>query len=138
MPVKYNIVERGNPSNREAPKKYYPSIQSSGRVTTREMAEMAADRSTLTTADMMAAIESFLSIVPQQLAKGNIVELGEFGSFWLKTTADGAEAIGEVHADQITSILPRFIPGKTFRKVLKTIDYARGTVAQEPGPEPAY
>ena len=56
MPVKFNIVERANPSNREAPKKYYPSIQSSGRVTTREMAEMAADRSTLTTADMMAAI----------------------------------------------------------------------------------
>ena len=138
MSVKYNIVERGNPSNREAPKKYYPSIHSSGRVTTREMAEMAADRSTLTTADMMAAIETFLSIVPQQLAKGNIVELGEFGSFWLKTTADGANLPDEVGADQITSILPRFIPGKTFKKMLKTIDYARGTVTQEPEPEPAY
>ena len=138
MPVKYNIVERANPSNREAPKKFYPSIQSSGRVTTREMAEMAADRSTLTTADMMAAIESFLSIVPQQLAKGNIVELGDFGSFWLKTTADGANVPDEVGAEQITSILPRFIPGKTFKKALKTIDYARGTVAQEPEPEPAY
>ena len=138
MPVRYNIVERGNPSNREAPKKYYPSIRSSGRVTTREMAEMAADRSTLTSADMMAAIETFLAIVPQQLAKGNIVELGEFGSFWLKTTSEGAEAVDEVHAAQITSILPRFIPGKTFKKVLKTIDYARGTVVQEPEPEPAY
>ena len=138
MPIKYNIVERGNPSNREAPKKYYPSIRSSGRVTTREMAEMAADRSTLTTADMMAAIETFLSIVPQQLAKGNIVELGEFGSFWLKSTADGATVPDEVGADQITSILPRFIPGKRFRKTLKTIDYARGTVVQEPEPEPAY
>lgn len=138
MPVKYNIVERGNPSNREAPKKYYPSIRSSGRVTTREMAEMAADRSTLTSADMMAAIETFLSIVPQQLAKGNIVELGEFGSFWLRTTSEGAEAVERVNADQITSILPRFIPGKTFKKALKTIDYARGTVVQEPEPEPAY
>ena len=137
MPVKYNIVERGNPSNREAPKKYYPSIQSSGRVTTHEMAEMAADRSTLTTADMMAAIETFLSIVPQQLAKGNIVELGEFGSFWLKTTADGADVPDVVGAEQITSILPRFIPGKRFKKMLKTIDYARGTVVQEPELETA-
>ena len=32
MSVKFNVVERGNPSNREAPKKFYPSIQSSGRV----------------------------------------------------------------------------------------------------------
>jgi predicted histone-like DNA-binding protein len=100
------------------------------------MAEMAADRSTLTTADMMAAIESFLSIVPQQLAKGNIVELGEFGSFWLKTTADGADVPEGVGAEQITSLLPRFIPGKTFKKMLKTIDYARGTVMPEPEPEP--
>ena len=84
---------------------------------------------------MMAAIESFLSIVPQQLAKGNIVELGEFGSFWLRTTSEGAEAVNEVHADQITSILPRFIPGKTFKKVLKTIDYSKGTVVPETEPE---
>jgi predicted histone-like DNA-binding protein len=135
MSVKYNIVERGNPSNPEAPRKYYPSIQSSGRVTTREMAEMAADRSTLTTADMMAAIESFLAIVPQQLAKGNIVELGDFGTFWLRSTSEGAQAPDEANATQITSLLPRFNPGKTFKKVLRTVEYARGTVAQEPEPE---
>ena len=123
MPVKFNIVERGNPSNREAPKKYYPSIQSSGRVTTREMAEMAADRSTLTTADMMAAIESFLAIVPQQLAKGNIVELGEFGSFWLRSTSEGAETAETVRADQITSVMPRFNPGREFKRVIDAITF---------------
>jgi hypothetical protein len=42
MTVKFNIVEQGNPADREAPKKFYPSIQSSGRVTTRELAEQAA------------------------------------------------------------------------------------------------
>jgi predicted histone-like DNA-binding protein len=100
------------------------------------MAEMAADRSTLTTADMMAAIESFLAIIPQQLAKGNIVELGEFGSFWLRSNSDGADTVEEVNAAQISSLLPRFNPGKRFRKVLKTIDYARGTVISDSEPEP--
>ncbi len=121
MSVKFNVVERGNPSNREAPKKFYPSIQSSGRVTTREMAEMAAQRSTLSTMDMMAAIESFLAIIPEQLAKGNIVELGEFGTFWLRSTSEGAETPEEVRASQITSILPRFNPGKVFKHVVKGI-----------------
>src|SRR5215208_200270 len=126
MPVKYNIVERGNPSNREAPRKFYPSIQSSGRVTTREMAEMASERSTLSTVDMMAAIESFLTIIPQQLAKGNIVELGEFGSFWLKTTSEGANAPDDVDAAQISTLLPRFNPGKNFKARLRMVEYARG------------
>jgi predicted histone-like DNA-binding protein len=132
MSVKFNIVERGNPANREAPKKYYPSIQASGRVSTREVAEMAAQRSTLSTMDMMAAIESFMAIIPEQLKKGNIVELGEFGSFWLRTTADGAETVEEVRANQITSILPRFIPGKLFKRTLDGIEFSKGVVVTQP------
>ena len=135
MAVKYNIVERPNPGNRQAPKKYNPSIQSSGRVSKREMAEMAADRSTLTTADMIAAIESFLAIVPQQLAKGNIVELGEFGSFWLKSSSEGADLPGNVSSTQITSLLPRFNPGKKFRSVLKSVKYSKGAVISDGEPE---
>ena len=136
MTVKFNIVERGNPSNPQAPKKFYPSIQSSGRITTRELAEMAAERSTLSTMDMMAAIEGFLAIIPQQLAKGNIVELGDFGSYWLKTTSAGADNADDVRANQIATILPRFNPGKKFKAVLKTIEYEKGTVVSEPVPEP--
>ena len=125
MTVKYNVVERANPSNREAPGKFYPSISSSGRVTTREVAEMAAERSTLSTMDMMAAIESFLAIIPQQLAKGNIIELGDFGNFWLKSTADGADDPASVRSDQITSLLPRFMPGKRFKMTLEQIEFEK-------------
>ena len=93
MTVRFNIVERGNPANQEAPEKFYPSIQSSGRVTSRE------------------------------LAKGNIVELGDFGSFWLKVTSEGAATADEVRADQINSVMPRFIPGKLFKDVLDKIKF---------------
>ncbi|SRR6266496_4176495 len=123
MTVKYNIVERGNPANPEAPKKFYPSIQSSGRISTRELAERAAQMCTLTTADMMAAIESILTILPGELAKGNIVELGDFGSFWLKATSDGAETAEQVRADQINGVMPRFLPGKLFKRVLDGIKF---------------
>lgn len=137
MAVKFNVVERGNPVKPEAPKKYYPSIQSSGRVTARELAEMAAQRSTLSTMDMMAAIESFLTIIPEQLARGNIVELGDFGSYWLRASCDGVETPDEVRASQITGVLPRFNPGKKFKGVLKTIEYVKGALVSEPEPEPS-
>ena len=125
MSVKYNIVERGNPSNPAAPKKFYPSIHSSGRLTLRELAEQASDRSTLTVADIIAAVESFLAIVPKELSKGNIVELGDFGSFWLKTTTEGVETIENVRADQISTVLPRFNPGKQFKRALDNIQFSR-------------
>jgi predicted histone-like DNA-binding protein len=125
MTVKFNIVERGNPADREAPRKFYPSIQSSGRVTTRELAEQAAKMSTLTTADLMAALEIFLTLVPSELAKGNIVELGDFGTFWLRTTSEGANTVEEVRADQISGVLPRFNPGKEFKRVLNAIKFGK-------------
>jgi predicted histone-like DNA-binding protein len=127
MSVKFNVVERGKPGDLETPKKFYPSIQSTGRVTTRELAEQAAKISTLSTVDMMAAIESFLSIIPGELAKGNIVELGEFGSFWLRTESEGTATPEEVQAAQITIILPRFNPGKLFKQVLDAIQFVKSS-----------
>ena len=125
MNVKYNVVERANPSNRTAPKKFYPSIVSSGRMTSRELAAEAANVSTLSSADLAAALEIFLAIIPKELAKGNIVELGDFGSFWLKSTSEGSDSAEAVRATQINGVLPRFNPGKEFKKVLDSIQFEK-------------
>jgi predicted histone-like DNA-binding protein len=125
MTIKFNIVERGRPGDSEAPKKYYPSIQSTGRVSARELAEQASDISTLSTPDMMAAMEALLTIIPKELANGNVVELGDFGHFWLRFSAEGAEDPAEVRGDQITTLIPRFIPGRRFRNVLAAVEFQK-------------
>ena len=125
MTVKFNVVERGNPAKPEAPKKFYPSIQSSGRITLRQLAETASQMSTLSTMDVMAAIESFLKIVPQELINGKIVELGDFGNFWLRSTAEGVEEAAKVRGEQVTNLIPRFNPGKQFKRVLKSAQFKK-------------
>ena len=125
MPIKFNIVKRGNPARPEVPRKYYPSIQSSGRMTLRELAEMASDRSTLSTADMMAAVESFLAIIPEALASGKVVELGDFGNCWLRFTSEGADQAGEGRGKHIRSLIPRFMPGKRFKQVLDAAKFEK-------------
>lgn len=125
MTVKYNVVERVNPGNREAPPKYYPSIVSSGRLTLRQLAGRISQISTVSSADTMAVLEAFLSTIPDELAKGNVVELGDFGNFWLKSSSEGAETPEAVRASQINSVLPRFNPGKEFKKVLEAIDFEK-------------
>jgi predicted histone-like DNA-binding protein len=125
MTVKFNVVERGNPAKPEAPKKFYPSIQSSGRITLRQLAETASEMSTLSTMDVLAAIESFLTIVPQELINGKIVELGDFGNFWLRSTAEGVEEAAKVRGEQVTNLIPRFNPGKQFKRVLKSAQFKK-------------
>ncbi len=125
MSVKYNVIERGNPSNAAAPKKFYPSITSSGRMSLRQLAQEIAKISTVSSTDTMAVLEALLTTIPDELAKGNIVELGDFGSFWLKANAEGVNAAPQVSATQINTLLPRFNPGKEFKKVLKTIEFEK-------------
>jgi len=125
MTVKYNVVERGNPSNPAAPKKFYPSIESSGRKTLRQMAERISQISTISTADTMAVLEALLTTIPDELAAGNIVELGDFGNFWLKSNSEGADTAETVRSTQINTVLPRFIPGKEFKKVLDAIEFEK-------------
>ncbi|MDX9936172.1 MAG: HU family DNA-binding protein [Anaerolineales bacterium] len=125
MTVKFNVVERGNPSNPAAPKKFYPSIESSGRKTLRQMAGRISEISTVSSADTMAVLEALLTTIPQELAAGNIVELGDFGNFWLRGDSEGAETAADVRASSIKGVLPRFNAGKEFKKVLDTIEFEK-------------
>ncbi|MFH1907954.1 MAG: HU family DNA-binding protein [Chloroflexota bacterium] len=125
MTVKFNIVERGNPGNAEAPKKFYPSIKSDGRMTLRELVKEISIISTVSSTDTMAVLEALLNIIPKELSKGNIVELGDFGNFWLKAKAEGADTSEAVRATQINTLLPRFNPGKEFKKVLDAIEFEK-------------
>lgn len=123
--IQYNTVKRGNPANPKAKTKFYPSIQSTGRVSLRELVEEVSAMSSLTSADMLAAVESLLLIIPRELSKGNVVELGDFGNFWLRSTSEGAETADEVSGDQITSLIARFNAGKPFKRVLRTVKFEK-------------
>ena len=125
MSVKFNVVERGKPGSPETPKKFYPSIVASGKVSQRDVAKHAAEMSTVSIADTAAVVENFLQIIAQELAKGNIVQLGEFGSFWLRTETEGADEAENVRASQITNVLVRFTPGKEFQQVLDAIVFEK-------------
>jgi len=104
---------------------------------------------TVSSADTLAVLESMLTVIPEELAEGNIVELGDFGSFsrkntgmiWLRSSAEGAEEMEKVSASPRTKhagqagdqpmrpewgMLPRFIPGKEFKKVLDGVKFAKG------------
>lgn len=132
MTVKFNVVERGNPSNREAPKKFYASVTSSGRKTLRQIATRITQISTVSSTDTMAVLEALLNVIPEELAAGNVVELGDFGNFWLKANSDGSETADQVRAGNITNLMPRFNAGKEFKKVLVTVEFEKGVLVSTP------
>jgi len=59
------------------------------------------------------------------VARGNIVQLGEFGSFRLRIESEGAESEEAVNANSIKSVRPRFTPGKAFQEALDKIAFEK-------------
>jgi predicted histone-like DNA-binding protein len=125
MPAKYKVIEKVNPRDPQGPRKFYPSLQSDGRSNQRKLALEAADRSTLSDADMDASMTNLLALIPKHLAEGRVVELGEFGTFRLTIKTEGAETAEEVTSRNIKKVGVRFIPGAAFRKMLEEVKFVK-------------
>jgi predicted histone-like DNA-binding protein len=125
MPVKYIVVPHKIPSKPADPVTYYPRLKASGEVGLRELVNDIALASTLSQADMLAAIESLLQHIPRYLAEGKIVRLGELGSFSLGIQAEGAPTAAAVNASKIKRNKLRFRAGKLMVKLLQDVTYRK-------------
>lgn len=125
MTVKYKVIPRKNPADQEAAPKYYPSVNATGRTRLRQLSQRIATISTVSSVDTMAVLEGLLTVLPEELANGNIVELGDFGSFWLRIKTTGEDEETAVNGTNITGVLPRFTPGKELKKLLNNIQFAK-------------
>jgi len=125
MTVKYTVIARANPQDPSAPKKYYPVAKKTGQVSLQQLAGRAAEISTLSSVDIVAAVEAFLTIIPRELGDGNSVNLGDFGTFSLRIRGEGADSEEAVTAHSITKVLTSFRPGKRFKGTLSNIDFEK-------------
>jgi predicted histone-like DNA-binding protein len=131
MPVKFNIIPKKDPRNLGAQPKYYAAVRSDGRANTITIAKSINKMSTVSAPDTLAVLEAFLDVVPEKLADGKIVELGDFGTFRLTISSEGAALAEGVTARSITETRVVFTPGKRFKQLLDTIEFEKITVSQQ-------
>ena len=118
-------IQRTNPQKRNDPAKWYAIAQSAGEISLRELSTEIASRSTVSSADVLAVLENLLHVIPEELSKGNIVRLGDFGSFLLTIQSDGMSAEEEVTSAAIKSNKLHFRPGKEIAKKLDGVEYRK-------------
>ena len=125
MTARYSVVAKVNPQDPQGPRKFYPSFKRNGRTTRRTLAVEAADRSTLSDADMDAALANLLTLIPKHLASGQIVDLGDFGTFRLTIRTEGSETEDEVTTRNIRKVNVRFTPGHAFKEMLGEVKFIK-------------
>ena len=122
--IKLKTVQRPNPKDATAARKYYVSSQNSGDVTLEEMSEEISDRCTLTETDVLAAISALQREMIKNLLAGKIVRFGTFGSFQLSLSSSGVETADDASQSQVRSARVRFRPGARIQDNLKLLKYS--------------
>lgn len=125
MAVKFSASPKKDPRNLEADPKYYAIVKSDGRADTQAVARSINSMSTVSEPDTLAVLSAFLYVVPEKLADGKIVELGDFGTFRVTVSSEGAAQPEELTARHITDTKVIFTPGKRFKQMLGTIEFQK-------------
>ena len=127
MSVPYNVVQRIKPGDPSAPRKYYAVAQTAGEASLRELSERIAEISTVSTIDTLAVLESLVQVIPSYLLNGLIVRLGDFGSFRLTLSSEGAEDEASFNKSMIKKVRINFRPGTIISNALKSVVFTKAS-----------
>lgn len=125
MAINYVMTQRVNPRDLTAPRKFYAIAKSSGEETVRQLATEISKRSGLSSSEVFAVLEAFIDLIPERIAEGKIVRLGDFGSFSLSISSEGVEKVEDFNSSMIKGNSLNFRPGKIVQKVLDTTEYQK-------------
>jgi predicted histone-like DNA-binding protein len=119
--IKYKVNKKVDPRDLTLPFKYYAVKQPQETLTLRDFANRISRESTVSSMDAMAVLEGLLQIIPDEIANGKIIKLGEFGTFRTTLSSDGSVTEENFDVANIKSLNIRFRPTKAFRSQLANV-----------------
>ena len=126
--VKYSVIPRINPRDRETEPKFYAQVKLSGDVSLREMCERIQQSCTVTKADVHAVLVAMEDVIVDALKGGEIIRLGDLGTLRVSLSSKGALTEKEYTSSLITKSRIIFRPGSILSEALANLSYSRLTI----------
>ena len=123
--VTYSVVPRFKPGEKNDPPKYYAQAQASGDVDIREMSERIQLTCTVTKADVYAVLVAMEDVIIDALKSGEIVRLGDLGTFQIGLSGKGALTEEDYDTSLIQKARINFRPGIALSSMLTALTFAR-------------
>lgn len=124
MPISYNVVERGEPGVAGGGEsKFYASAKTTGETNIDKLIERIEKISTVSGADIRGVLYALVDVVPEEMAEGNIVRIGDLGSFRVSISSEGHESADDVSSNSITDSRVIFSPGDKFDRMLNNLTF---------------
>jgi len=125
MAVKFHVIQRPNPQDRTLPQKFYAAFKSNGEMSLKQLSERIAQISTVSRTDTMAVLTALVEVVPEELANGQTVRLGDLGSFSINISSEGSDTAEQVSASNIRASKVVFRAGRELKDKLETASFQK-------------
>jgi predicted histone-like DNA-binding protein len=126
--VTYSVSPRINPRDKEAAPKFYGQVQSSGDISLREMAERIQQTCTVHKSDVFAVLIALEDVITDALRGGEIVRLGDLGTFQIGISSKGAETEEDYSDNLIKKARINFRPGSALAGALSGLTFQKVAV----------
>ncbi len=124
MAIVYTKIQRINPQNPEADKKWFITPKRLALKTVKEVAECVSKNTTLSRGEVALVIDELQDTIKNYLLDGYTVQMGDWGSFLLTLNCEGAETELDCTSDKIQSVNIRFRPGSELRQAVNQAKFA--------------
>ena len=123
--VTYSVSPRINPREKDEAPKYYAHVQASGEASIREMAERIQQSCTVHKSDVFAVLVALEDVITDALRGGEIVRLGELGSFQIGISSKGALTEDDHDVSMIMKARINFRPGVALSGILSNLTFQK-------------
>ncbi|MGL5730854.1 MAG: HU family DNA-binding protein [Bacteroidales bacterium] len=110
MAIKYVLVERPNPQDRNAPKKFYANAVVRGSMGLEGLAERIAGSSTASKGDIMLVLTALGEQLQQLMMEGYSVKVDGLGTFRVTINGIGSDTPEEFSSSLIRKFSIRYRP----------------------------
>ncbi|MFA5330706.1 MAG: HU family DNA-binding protein [Prolixibacteraceae bacterium] len=124
MSLKVKIVNKKNPLHLEEPSKFYASAVHLRKIELDQLATSVAERCSLRRSDVHGVLIALMDIIPSELLEGNIIDLGNLGSFYVSVKSEGVATEEDCSVTQIAGTRIQFRPAKKLKKQMRMIDFS--------------
>ena len=123
--VTYSVSPRIYPREKDEAPKYYAHVQASGEASIREMAERIQQSCTVHKSDVFAVLVALEDVITDALRGGEIVRLGELGSFQIGISSKGALTEDDHDVSMIKKARINFRPGVALSGILSNLTFQK-------------
>lgn len=123
--MKYKVIPRINPLDKDAAPKYYAQIVRPEPVSIEKLAKRIAEISPVSELDTQSVLIAFTKVLPEYFIEGATVQLGDMGFFQTTLRSNGAEVEEDFNSNLIKGFSVSYRSSPRMKQQYKMVKYQK-------------